>query len=138
MPEQTPGASPATITPRHLRPRPRLRSIFCRFHAIGRVNRLPTYNHTRRGQASAIFSIITDEDRDLDLLIFDRDEPTLRHRLDHLHAGATVYVEGTVRAPRLSQRELPQFIADDIILQSTTDGQGPRPPRPRPGTAKTK
>ena len=125
MPERTPGTSPAPVTNQHARPRGRLRSIFCRFHAIGRVNRLPTYNQTRRGQASAIFSIITDEDRDLDLLIFDRDEPTLRRRLDHLHAGDTIYVEGTVRAPRLFQRELPQFIADDIILQTTTNGQGP-------------
>jgi hypothetical protein len=107
-------ATSPTPAPERSRGR-RFRSQFCRFHAIGTVNRPPTYARSRRGRASATLSILTGEDRDLDLIVFDRDEATLRHRLHGLQAGARVYVEGTVQAPRLSQRELPQFLAEVIF-----------------------
>lgn len=110
------------------RPSRRFRVAFCRFHAVGTISRPPTYHRTNRGQASASLSMLTDEDRELDLIVFDRDETTLQRRLEGLDGGAKVYAEGAVQAPRLTQRELPQFVAE-IIFHTTSNGsEVPRTP----------
>lgn len=106
------------------RPSRRFRVAFCRFHAVGTINHPPTYHRTNRGQASASLSMLTDEDRELDLIVFDRDETTLRRRLEGLDPGAKVYAEGAVQAPRLTQRELPQFVAE-VIFHTNSNGSGP-------------
>lgn len=106
------------------RPSRRFRVAFCQFHAIGTINHPPTYHRTNRGQASASLSMLTDKDRELDLIVFDRDETTLRRRLEGLDPGAKVYAEGTVQAPRLTQRELPQFVAD-VIFHTNSNGPDP-------------
>lgn len=110
--------------PQTRRPGRRFRVVFCRFYAIGVVHRPPTYHRTTRGQASASLSMLTNEDRELDLIVFDRDETTLRRRLEGLDAGAKVYAEGAVQAPRLTQRELPQFVAE-VIFHTTSNGPDP-------------
>lgn len=106
------------------RPSRRFRIAFCRFHAVGTINHPPTYHRTNRGQASASLSMLTDEERELDLIVFDRDETTLRRRLEGLDTGAKVYAEGAVQAPRLTQRELPQFVAE-VIFHTNSNGSGP-------------
>lgn len=101
----------------------RLRSLFCRFHAIGIVQRAPTYRRSRHGVPTASLSLLTDEDREIDLLVFDKDERRLRHRLSGLQPGARAYVEGDVQAPHVTQRELPQFVAT-LIFHTTSNGSG--------------
>lgn len=101
----------------------RLRSLFCRFHAVGIVQRAPTYHRSRHGVPTASLSMLTDEDRELDLLVFDKDERRLRHRLSGLQPGARAYAEGNVQAPHVAQRELPQFIAT-LIFHTTSNGSG--------------
>src|SRR5574337_2093936 len=91
----------ASTTPRDRR----LRSLFCRFHAVGIVQRAPTYHRSRHGVPTASLSLLTDEDRELDLLVFDKDERRLRHRLSGLQPGARAYAEGDVQAPHVAQRE---------------------------------
>lgn len=122
MPEH--AADDTTQTAPARRPSRRFRVVFCRFHAVGIIHRPPAYHHTNRGQASASLSMLTDEDRELDLIVFDRDETTLRRRLDGVEPGARAYAEGAVQAPRLTQRELPQFVAE-IIFHTTSNGPGP-------------
>jgi hypothetical protein len=111
----------------------RFRSMFCRFHAIGAVTRGPEYNNSRRGQAAATLSIMTTEGRDLELIVFDRDHTTLRARLEGVTTGAKVYAEGTVQAPRIDRRELPQFFAE-VIFHTARNGTIDIS-SPQPGTA---
>lgn len=122
MPEPAKDNTAQTVPTR--RPARRFRSLFCRFHAVGIIQRPPIYHRTNRGQASASLSMLTDEDRELDLIVFDRDETTLRRRLEGVEVGARAYAEGAVQAPRLTQRELPQFMAE-IIFHTSSNGPGP-------------
>lgn len=110
------------------RPSRRFRVVFCRFHAVGTIFRPPTYHRSSRGQASASLSMLTDENRELDLIVFDRDETTLQRRLNGLDTGAKVYAEGAVQAPRLTQRELPQFVAEVIFHTNSNGSKLTRPP----------
>lgn len=121
-----PPAQTATTTRRaSTRPQDRrLRSLFCRFHAIGIVQRAPTYHRSRHGVPTASLSLLTDSDRELDLLVFDKDERRLQRRLSGLQPGARAYAEGDVQAPHVAQRELPQFIAT-LIFHTTSNGSGP-------------
>ncbi len=133
MIEQQPA--PVTSTTPRRRGR-RFHSLFCRFHALGSVNKPPVYHRSKRDRASAVLSILTGDDRDLDLLVFDRDEASLRQRLEGLQAGSGVYAEGSVQAPRLSQRELPQFVVD-VIFHTNSNGRRPPQPQDQPGSAAT-
>jgi hypothetical protein len=101
----------------------RLRSLFCRFHAVGTVQRTPAYHRSRHNVPTASLSLLTDDDRELDLLVFDKDEHRLRRRLSGLQLGARAYAEGDVQAPHVGQRELPQFIAT-LIFHTASNGSG--------------
>jgi hypothetical protein len=111
--DSTPALDAADETRRRGR---RFQTRFCRFHAVGVVVQQPSYSKTRRGQASAAMTIQTNGTRTVELLLFDRDLPTLMGRLAGASAGASVFAEGSVQAPRRDRQELPQFLADLVVV----------------------
>jgi hypothetical protein len=111
------AASNATDTSGEPRRRGRrFQDRFCRFHAVGVVVQEPSYSKTRRGQAVAAMTVQTNGTRIVELLLFDRDLATLKGRLGGATIGANVFAEGSVQAPRRDRQELPQFLADVVVV----------------------
>lgn len=89
---------------------------FCQFTAIGVVVTPPTFSTTRNGKASATFAIRCQDDRILDLLMFDNDLPALTRRLHLVSPGATLHAQGAIRPPRPTHREFHIFIAERVTV----------------------
>jgi hypothetical protein len=122
--QQTPALDAADETRRRGR---RFQTRFCRFHAVGVVVQEPSFSKTRRGQAVAAMTIQTNGTRTVELLLFDRDLATLKGRLAGATTGANVFAEGSVQAPRRDRQELPQFLADMVVVTGRDGEHAPVP-----------
>jgi hypothetical protein len=130
--------APAPAPPQQAPPAPagsRAAQGYCHFHGTGSILRAPRYAQTRRGQGSAILGVATDDNRDLDLILRDRDIATLQNRLRGAVPGAIVTFQGQVHPPRFGMREAPQFQAQFFQVVANGDPRPRRSPRastPRP------
>lgn len=126
---------PVAPTAQEARPEPhgsRFEGAYCRFDALGMVLRPPEFARTRRGHVSARLSVAIGPDRDLDILVRDRDLPSLRARLHGAVPGALVLTWGYVHPPRLHHREHPNFFAHYIRVVSNGAGHLAVPTSPLP------
>jgi hypothetical protein len=122
-PSDTPPASPGG----HQGPR-RFGKLYANFHGVGLVLRDPRFTPNRRGGATASFSMVIGNNRDLDILVAGRDLPELERALQGVRAGVTVTIDGFIIAPRINQREVPQFYAEHLTphaLAADATPQGP-------------
>ena len=72
--------------------------------------------------------MVIGNNRDLDILVAGRDLPELERALQGVRAGVTVTIDGFIIAPRINQREVPQFYAEHLTphaLAADVTPQGP-------------
>jgi hypothetical protein len=116
----------------HQGPR-RFGQLYANFHGVGLVLRDPRFTPNRRGGATASFSMVIGNNRDLDILVAGRDLPELERALQGVRAGVTVTIDGFIIAPRINQREVPQFYAEHLTPHAPATDVPPQGP-PSPGT----
>ncbi len=127
-----PSDRPPASRGAHHGPR-RFGKLYANFHGVGLVLRDPRFTPNRRGGATASFSMVIGNHRDLDILVAGRDLPELEQALEGVRAGVTITIDGFIIAPRINQREVPQFYAEHLTPHGPAADATPQGP-PSPGT----
>lgn len=121
MPTSTPAPPAPAATSRQRQP------SSCSFQTVGAMNTTPTYRETRRGTATAAFSIQVDGDRELHLILPGRNQDLLKRILDPLVPGTPVHVRGTFQPPRVNHHELVTFYVQQISAINPINSNGHQP-----------
>ena len=108
---------------------------YAHFNSVGVVLRDPRLVANRRGGATASFSVVIAHNRDLDILVAGRDLADVQGVVQGVRAGVTVTIDGFIIAPRINQREVPQFYAEHVTAHAPDAQAAPKPEPRAPGPA---